>query len=120
MLKHYLLTHFEELDELVTAINAYNGELEHLMVYENDEEFFETFFNNKPMEAVRAAQYGDYKFNHEYVTFDGYGNLQSYSWFDYNTRLKDRIDEIIYEYRKIKDVCNWLNPELKEILEGAE
>ena len=120
MLKHYLLNHFEELSELASAIHAYNGEIDYLMVFDNDDWFFEEFFNDKPHEAVRAALYGDYEYNDEYVQFDGYGNLQSFSWYDYKELLEKHIDEIISEYHKIKDECNWLNPDLKELLEGAE
>lgn len=120
MLRHYLLTHFEELDELVTAIHAYNGELEHLVVYYNDEEFFETFFPNDPYKAVVTMEYEKYNQYDEYVKFNGYGNYESVSWYAYQTLLNDHIDEIITEYEKIKDKCNWLNPELKELLEGAE
>ena len=43
MLKEYLLDHLDELEQLATSINAWNGELEHLMVLENDEEFFNTW-----------------------------------------------------------------------------
>ncbi len=44
-------------------------------IYTNDEEFFEVFFSNKVMEAVRATSYGEYNFQHDYVKFNGYGNL---------------------------------------------
>ena len=115
MLKEYLLSRFHELDQLVTAINAYNGELEYLMVLENDEEFFDTFFQDKPMEAVRAAQYGDYNYNDEYVKFDGYENLESYSEYEYEKLLHEHIDEIIKELYKIKDECNWIDPRIVDM-----
>jgi hypothetical protein len=49
----------------------------------NDEEFFEMFFL-KAIDAVRAVHFGDYNWSHDFVMFDGYGNLQSYSYLDYN------------------------------------
>ena len=47
-------------------------------IYSNDEEFF----NMLGWSGLRVAQsvfYGDYNYSHAWVTFDGYGNLQSYS-----------------------------------------
>jgi len=69
-------------NELVSLNNAYcrsigsEGE-----VYDNDEEFFNTYFEGKPLEAVRAAHFGDYNFSHDYVKFNGYGNLESFQYF---------------------------------------
>ena len=56
-------------------------------IYENDEEFFNMFFADKPMEAARAAIFGDYNFSHDYVTFNGYANLQSIE--------ADRLDKFV-------------------------
>ena len=46
-------------------------------IYENDEEFFETYFGENTMSAVRAAVYGDYNYTDEYVRFNGMGNLET-------------------------------------------
>ena len=48
-------------------------------IYNNDEDFFQTFFDGKLMEAIRSISYGDYNYSHEYVKFDGYANLQSFN-----------------------------------------
>ena len=47
------------------------------VIYWNDEEFFNMFFANEVIKAVQATCYGDYSYGHEYVTFNGYGNLNS-------------------------------------------
>ena len=47
------------------------------VIYQNDEEFFNTFFDNEVLKAVQAVCYGNYSYNHLYVTFNGYGNLDS-------------------------------------------
>jgi len=52
-------------------------------LFMNDDEFFEIFFS-KSIDAVRAVHFGDYNWSHDFVMFDGYGNLQSYSYLDYN------------------------------------
>lgn len=57
-------------------INDYDNE-----VYCNDEDFF----NMLGWDGLRVAQsicYGDYNYSHNWVTFDGYGNLQSYYHFN--------------------------------------
>lgn len=93
--KEYLLDNMDELRQIVSELNGWNGCLEHLEAYENDEEFFDTFFEGRPMEAVRASQYGDYSYNDDYVRFNGYGNLESFDDYEYEQELKDSIDDII-------------------------
>lgn len=94
-LKNYLLENVEELKDLVNELNSWDGSLEHLQVHENDEDFFETFFSGEPDKAVRAAFYGDYNYSHDLVRFNGYANLDSLSYYDYEEELKESIDEII-------------------------
>jgi hypothetical protein len=48
-------------------------------IYNNDEEFFNTFFDGKVLDAVRAVSYGDFNYSHEFVMFNGYANLESFS-----------------------------------------
>jgi len=48
-------------------------------IYDFDDEFFELFFSNKPMEAARAASFGEVNWSDDYISFDGYGNLKSLS-----------------------------------------
>jgi hypothetical protein len=60
-------------------------------VYSNDEDFFNTFFEGKPMEVARAQFYGDYNFSHEYVIFNGYGNLETFNTMDIE-KLVDSVE----------------------------
>ena len=55
------------------AINASDSE-----IFGNDEDFFETFFSSSPMRLAQAICYGDYHYYHEYVRFNGYGNLETF------------------------------------------
>lgn len=118
-LKNYLLENSEELKEIVRELNSWNGSLDHLDVYENDEEFFNMMFEGKAMEAVRAAHYGDYNYNHDLVKFDGYGNLESLTYRDYEEELKDSIDEIIEALEENKHNIS-LSDELEELLNEEE
>ena len=49
-------------------------------IYDFDEEFFELFFEGRPMEIARAVHFGDIRnWNDNYIRFDGYGNLVSFN-----------------------------------------
>lgn len=45
-------------------------------IFDNDEEFLNTYFKDADS-AVRAVSYGEYQYSHNYVRFNGYGNLES-------------------------------------------
>lgn len=81
--------------QTVGEINCWNNGLDWLDYQENDENFFDTYFNGRPMEAVRAASYGEYNYNDEYVKFNAYGNLESASENDVIKEMEDSIDDII-------------------------
>lgn len=69
-----------ELSSKIEIHNIYIRETNSGCEYEiesNDEDFFNTFFEGKPMEAVRASYYGDFRYNDDWVWFDTYGNLSS-------------------------------------------
>lgn len=80
---------------LVNEISGYDGTLDYLMVYDNDEMFFETFYANKPLEAVRATYFGDYKYADDYVRINEFGNLESFNQFEFEEDFYDNIDVII-------------------------
>jgi hypothetical protein len=80
-------------------------------VYGNDEEFFSTFFSTNSFEAVRSAHFGDWRFQDNYVQFNGYGNLVSFNSFEVKDLpdLPQNIAEVIYE-----------NPDEFSYLDGFE
>ena len=94
-LRSYLLENVNVLIDIVNEINSWSGELDYLDFQENDEEFFNCYFSENPMEAVRAAQYGDYNYSDEYVRFDAYGNLESFTEYEMQKTLGDNVDNII-------------------------
>jgi hypothetical protein len=70
-------------------------------IFSNDEEFFSMFFPNAG-DGLRVAQavfYGDYNYSHNWVKFNGYGNLQSLSIIttDELCELVETIAEFIEE-----------------------
>lgn len=90
----------EKLMVMVQEVNSWNNELEFLSVWENDDDFFNTFFV-EPMEVARAIHFGDYNYNDEYVTFNAYGNLVSYTDYQVEELLKDYETEIIESYNEL-------------------
>lgn len=42
-----------------------------------DDDFFDTYFYNRPLEAARAASFGNLNWSDDYIYFNGYGNLES-------------------------------------------
>ena len=48
-------------------------------IYYNDEYFFNVFFENRVLEAVRAVSFGEYNYSDTYVKFNGYANLETFN-----------------------------------------
>lgn len=67
-----------EFHELLNVYNEYCANNQYEEYFSNDEDFFQTFFGTI-IEGVRATQYGDYRYYDDYVQFNGYGNIDSYS-----------------------------------------
>ena len=67
-------------DQLVQLNNTYCDNVNYPddQIYSNDANFFADYFSDM-MEAVRAVSYGDYNYTHDWVTFNGYGNLVTMS-----------------------------------------
>ena len=118
-IREYLLNDVEELEIIVSEINGWDGSLDWLEAYENDEDFFDMFFANT-MEAVRSVCYGNYDYSDDLVRFDSYGNLESFNRWEYEEELKDYIDDIMERllsvYHKI-DIEEELTELIEEYLE---
>ena len=116
-LKEYLLDNIETLKDIVREINSWDGSLDYLEYYDNDEEFFELFYQDRTLEAVRAVCYGNYNYNDDLVRIDVYGNLESTSDYMYKEELKNYIDEIVERLEEEQENLTIYDDELKEILE---
>ena len=78
----YIELDYENKDdsEKVSLWNEYCSEQSNEgEIYDFDDEFFNMFFEGKPMEASRATLFGSVNWNDAYISFDGYGNLKSLS-----------------------------------------
>lgn len=78
----YIELDYENKDdsEKVSLWNEYCSEQSNEdEIYDFDDEFFDTYFANKPMEAARAASFGEVNWSDDYISFNSYGNLKSLS-----------------------------------------
>lgn len=92
----------DDLMTMVQEVNSWDGRLDYLEFYENDDDFFNLFFEGRPAEAVRASYYGDYRYMDEYVRFNGYANLESLSDWDVEQELKESKMDIVEAYLDIR------------------
>ena len=119
LIKEYLLNNEDVLISVVQELNGWNGCLDWIEFMENDGDFFESFFENK-LDAVRATFYGDYKFNDDYVRFNVYGNLESFSEYDMIEEIKAYIEEIVENLIEYKDNICISDGNLEELLSEDE
>ena len=104
--------------ELVCAINCYDGSLDEISYYYNDDDFFAMTFGTNVLDAVRAVCYGDYNYSDDYVRFNAYGNLESANMYElislykmYKEEIADKITEladVYFEYEELPE-CFFLN-----------
>ena len=115
-IKGLLLNDLNTLKDVVRELNSWNDYLEYLEVYENDEEFFNMFFEGKPAELARAIYYGDFNYNDEYIKFNGYGNLETFSEYEYEELLEENIEEITENLIVYAEYISIDNEELDDLL----
>lgn len=123
-LQDWLMMDEGRLQEASQALVEFyeNDEYLHLEVYDNDETFFKTFFNDNPMEVARSVFYGDYNFMDEYVKFNNStGNLQSLTEREYKRLLEANSYDIAHEIISIMPNDEFfMSVELEEFLQEME
>ena len=120
LVKEYLLNDVVELRDVVNELNRWNGCLDWLEFWGNDEEFFELFYSGKNgLEIARAICHGNYRYNDDYVRLMEYGNLESYTEDEMIEEMKDNIDEIVDRLIEHHDNLD-LSDDIEEIFEEAE
>ena len=115
-IKELLLNDMGTLRDVVRELDGWNNCLDYLIVYENDEEFFDIFFANNPAEVARAIYYGDFNYNDEYIKFNAYGNLETLSEYNYEELLKENVEEVIDCLIKYVEHISIDNEELDDLL----
>ena len=115
-IRELLLNDLNTLKDVVRELNSWNGCLNYLEVYNNDEEFFDMFFEGRPAEVARAIYYGDYNYNDEYVKFNAYENLESLSKYEYEEMLEENIEEITENLIEYAEYISIDSEELENLL----
>ena len=115
-IKGLLLNDLDTLKDAVRELNSWNACLDYLDVYNNDDEFFDMFFEGKPAELARAIYYGDFNYNDEYIKFNGYGNLETFSKYDYEELLEENIEGITENLIEYAEYISIGNEELDDLL----
>lgn len=109
---------FEELEEMLRDCIGYDGYFEDLDYWENDEEFFNTFYEGRMNELVRALSYGNYNYMDEYVHINAYGNIDSANEYDYKEDIESQKEDIVEHYLDLyKDNSVYPSNEIKEKLD---
>lgn len=125
VLVKYLKENPSLLNEFCQIMASHNGACDDLLMYENDRDFFETYFGHgNQFELVEMVQRGvvdgSYDTLDDYVKVDMYGDLVSMTEKDYFETLLDNVEEItdnlIEIYDEIEDEIE--DEDLKELLES--
>jgi hypothetical protein len=89
--EYYVKDEYNDTMDMLGALE-YDG-FEYLDVLEFDDDIINESFET-PMDALRAASFGRVNFSDEYFRFDGYGNIETLSQYDYDKEIEDVWQEI--------------------------
>lgn len=108
--------------ELIELNNIYALEIQNNPdgeVFANDDDFYD-MLGWGGLRVAQAIHFGDYNYSHEWVTFDGYGNFKSYSFFrvDDLCELVETIAESIAENYNIFE--HLFSKEIDELIKNEE
>lgn len=66
--------------------------------YEFDDDFFNTIFKDDPEKAAKAVYFGNIQsWNDPYIRFNGYGNLETTRYIDYDEYAQEILEQWIDE-----------------------
>lgn len=116
-IKDFLMNDDDELFNVVRGLNSCDNSFEELNYWSNDEEFFNTYYSDNPMEIARAITYGEYNYSDEYVKINAHGNLESANEWEIVEDMQDNIEEIIDKLIEKYDYL-YIHSDLEELLEA--
>lgn len=122
----YLVANVQLISSMARDVNNYDGSLDYLDYYENDDYFFEIFYEGKTIEAVRAVCYGNYNYSDDYVRINVYGNLDSCTEYEYFGELRNNVEEVLdnfvglYKDGNVEVYDEEFKQMLDEYIEGEE
>ena len=79
---------------LIEANENTNGSFEHIVKYESDIFWSDLELREaSPQDIALMVAYGSYKPYHDFIGFDGYGNIESMTEEEYRQELLDYYEE---------------------------
>ena len=83
-----------ELQKIIIEANLNtNGAFNNIIKY-NESDFWDNFAAmEEPQDIALMVAYGDYRPYHEFIGFDGYGNIESMTEEEYRQELLDYYEE---------------------------
>ena len=105
-----------EILSIVDTINSIDDSLTHLAYYENDKDFFNTYYYNNPYEVARAINYGCYNFADRFVCINSYGNIESYSTLSVKLEIKNSIADIADRMIELMDKNEYIKEKVEELI----
>ncbi len=108
----------EDLMSIISDINSYDSSFDDIQWWENDEDFFDTYFADDIMGAVRAVCYGEYNYTDEYVKINAYGNLETTNYIqdELEGYVDEIVDHLVENWDEFKDTID-LTSETKELID---
>ena len=103
---------------LVTINNAFcqNAQYQDNEYYDFDDEFFQMFFENRVIDAVRATFFGNIRnWADDFIYFDGYGNLCSTSDPEFMETVSNIVDHICDNSSDYEGLNNDLDNLIEEL-----
>lgn len=110
----------DDILNIIYDIDDYDGSLDDLRYYENEEDFFNIYYYGNPIEVARACTYGNYNFMDAYVKINSHGNLTSICYYGLKRELKESMNEIIDRAIALKDEVFRYNDILTDINDEYE
>lgn len=93
------MTNLNELQKLVVEANdVTNGAYENVIKHTQDEFWSMLEIQElEPSQVANMVHFGSYNPSHEFIGFDGYGNIETMTEQEYYNELLELKDELINE-----------------------
>ena len=109
---NFLECNLGEFESVIHEIYNFNGEYGNLMFFDNDEDFFDSVFD-QPSDVIQAMNEKYDKYD-SFVQLDDNGYLVSLSEEEYQDMLLDNIEKVVNTLLKIDVSCIYLTDVLKK------
>lgn len=90
------LLYYDTIEEVAVSLND-THDLNCFDYFPFDEDFFNLFYENKPLEAARDTHFGKVCWDDKYVTFDGYHWLKTANKIPYEDEAQEILSYWIEE-----------------------